>query len=75
MKYPDGKEIRAGDHVKLWEGCRGVVVAVIDRMEYTKGYSHADWGYLKSGVLIASDVAGLIHYLEPEKSFQLIERN
>jgi len=74
MKYPDGKEVRVGDRVKLWEGCHGVVVASIDRGEYAAAYPKAEWEYLKSGVLIDSDRAGLIHYLEPEKTLELIER-
>jgi hypothetical protein len=71
MKYPDGQEIKVGDKVKLWEGCYGIVVASIDTGQYGPGYPEHEWGYLKAGILIDSDVAGLIHYLEPEKSLSL----
>ena len=37
-------------------------------------FPEAEWSYLKSGVLIHSPQAGLIHYLQPEASFQLIAR-
>ena len=74
MKYPDGKEVVIGDKVKLWEGCVGTVVASIDNGEYSNNYPKEEWEYLKAGVLIDSDKAGLIHYLEPEKSLVLIER-
>ncbi len=74
MKYPSGEEVRLGDRVKLWEGCLGVVVASLDQNEYAASYPRAEWEYLKSGVLIESDKAGLIHYLEPEKTLELVER-
>ena len=74
MNYPDGKKVMAGDHVKLWEGCHGVVVASIDDDQYSQEYRKAEWAYLKNGVLIKSDQAGLIHYIEPEKSLRLVER-
>ncbi len=74
MNYRNGEEVRLGDKVKLWEGCFGVVVASIDRGEYDAGHPHEQWGYLKSGVLIESDAAGLIHYLEPEKTLELVKR-
>lgn len=74
MKYPDGQEVRLGDKVKLWNGCFGVVVCSMDTDEYTDAYSKKDWEYLKTGVLIQSDKAGLIHYIQPEESMQLVER-
>ena len=74
MKYPSGEEVHLGDRVKLWEGCLGVVVASLDGNEFTASYPRADWEYLKSGVLIESDKAGLIHYLEPEKTLELVGR-
>ena len=64
MKYPDGKIIKVGDRVKLWKGCHGVVVACIDKDEFSSDYPKVEWEYLKNGVLIDSDQAGLIHYLD-----------
>ncbi len=74
MKYSDGHKIKVGDKVKLWEGCFGEVVASIDEGDYSTGYPKFDWDYLKKGVLINSDEAGLIHYLEPEKTLILLKR-
>jgi hypothetical protein len=75
MNYPDGKKVMVGDQVKLWEGCHGTVVASMDDGEYTPQYLKADWSYLKNGVLISSDKAGLIHYIRPESSFELVQRS
>jgi hypothetical protein len=74
MHYPDGQLAHVGDEVQLWNGATGVVVCSLDTVEYTTGFPEAEWRYLKSGVLIRSPQAGLIHYLEPEASFQLIAR-
>lgn len=74
MRYPDGKITHVGDRVQLWSGAEGVVVCSIDTDEYTPDYPESEWSYLKKGVLILSPQAGLIHYLEPEVSFQLISR-
>jgi hypothetical protein len=74
MNYPDGQLVRLGDKVKLWEGCEGIVVCSIDTNEFSDNYPASQWEYLKVGVLIDSSQAGLIHYLEPESAFQLIER-
>lgn len=75
MKYPDGQEVRLRDKVRLWAGAEGVVVCSLDTHEYSPAYPEAEWGYLKNGVLIRSDAAGLIHYVRPEGSLQLIERD
>ena len=75
MKYSNGEKICVGDRVQLWAGCIGIVVASIESGKYSKDYPEGEWSYLKSGVLIASDAAGLIHYLEPEKAMELLQRN
>jgi len=67
--------VMVGDQVKLWEGCHGTVVCSMDDNEYTPEYPKAEWSYLKNGVLIDSDKAGLIHYIRPENSFQLLRRS
>lgn len=75
MKYSDGSEVLLGDKVKLWEHTEGKVVCSIETNQFTDTYSKNDWGYLKDGVLIASPQVGLIHYLEPDASLELIERD
>jgi hypothetical protein len=74
VNYPDGRKIMVGDRLKLWDGCFGTVVCTIDDDEYTPEYSRDRWAYLKTGVLIDSSQAGLIHYDVPEDSLELIER-
>ena len=75
MKYLDGQEVKVGDKVQLWSGCYGVVVCSMDGDEYTTAYTKEEWGYLKSGVLIKTDKAGLIHYIETDEDLQLLERD
>ncbi len=62
-----------GDRLTLWDGCTGTIVCSIDDNAYTPEYPK-EWAYLKSGILIVSDKAGLIHYIRPEQTFDLIER-
>lgn len=64
MKYLDGQDVRLGDKVQLWAGTQGIVVCSLDTQEYSPVYSEAEGSYLKNGVLILSDTAGLIHYVE-----------
>jgi hypothetical protein len=74
MKYSDSKEVKVGDKVKLWDGCYGIVVCSIDTDEYTADYPNEEWEYLKIGVMIDSDKAGLVHYPKPDEALELIER-
>jgi len=74
MKYLNGQEVRLGDNVKLWSDAEGIVVCSIDTNEYSKEYPESEWGYLKKGVLIKSPQAGLIHYMEPETTMELLRR-
>lgn len=74
MNYPNGEKIAVGDKLKLWEGCIGVVVCSIEDGVYSDEYTQEDWGYLKNGILINTDAAGLIHYTEPESEFELLHR-
>lgn len=74
MNYVDGQKIRVGDKVKLWEGCSGVVVCSMDDDEFAPEYPREEWSYLKTGVMIDSDQAGLIHYPRLADKLQLIAR-
>lgn len=75
MQYPDGQQVRLGDSVQCWAGCTGVVVASMDTDEYPSEHSKAQWRYLKSGVMIQTDKAGLIHYTKPEPDMVLLGRS
>lgn len=74
MNYVDGQRIRIGDKVILWQGCTGLVVCSIDDDEYSPEYPKGEWSYLKTGVLIDSDQAGLIHYPRLTDKLQLVAR-
>jgi hypothetical protein len=74
MQYPDGQVAHCGDKVRLWSGTVGTVVCSLDTDEFSDEYPRHEWDYLRRGVLIHSAKTGLIHYLEPEATFQLIER-
>lgn len=60
MKYADGNEIRAGDVVQIDSRYRGRVIASMDQNEYLPG--HEQWSYLKEGIMVDTDFAGLVHY-------------
>lgn len=74
MKYADGQDVLLGDIVQLWDECNGVVVCSIDTDEYTTVYPKEEWEYLRSGVLILTDKAGLLHYIEADEDLTLLER-
>ena len=74
MKYPNGDIVKLGDIVELWNDCQGEVVCSFDDDTYSKEYTKSDWGYLKRGVLIKSNQAGLIHYIEPETTMRMVTR-
>ena len=69
MKYPSGEDVRLGDRVSLWADADGVVVCSLDTSEYSTDYPEKQWSYLKSGVLVLSPQAGLIHYIEPRSLY------
>jgi hypothetical protein len=74
MKYPDGREIRLGDKVKLGSDAEGRVLCSIDAGEYGAGHE-AQWGYLGRGVMIDfPGKFGLIHFTEPDEDLVLIAR-
>ncbi|KLD71455.1 hypothetical protein [Xanthomonas pisi] len=60
MRYPDGQEAKAGDLVQIDTLYRGMVIACMDTDDYLAGCE--DWSYLRSGVMVDTDFAGLVHY-------------
>ena len=66
--------MKIGDQVQLGGSDSGLVVGVIDSNSFSEGYSLKDWAYLKTGVLILTKGAGLIHYPEPDDEIVLIAR-
>jgi hypothetical protein len=74
MKYSSGEEAMLGDRVAIGRWSTGVVVCSIDRNEYSKNYPREHWSYLKRGVLVLTEAAGLIHYEDAEPDMELIAR-
>lgn len=74
MKYIDGSSVVLGDRVNLGGGMTGVVVAVIDDGAYSSNYPADQWSYLSVGALVESLEGGLVHRLDAEHDFELIER-
>lgn len=60
MKYLDGDLIRVGDEVLIDGQHRGQVVASMDTSTYLPG--EQSWAYLKEGIIVRTDFAGLVHY-------------
>lgn len=67
MEYPHGEVLKIGDFVELLDGVRGTVVCKILDSLYSDIYKREDWEYLKTGILVDSEEAGLIHYIELNK--------
>lgn len=74
MLYADGNEAKLGDIVAIDDKHRGVVVANIDDNEYSDRYREG-WVYLRSGILVDTDLGGLVHYPNNEhEHIVLLER-
>lgn len=74
MKYQDRQLVEAGDVVRLWQGCEGVIVCSLDDDRFADDYPRDEWGYLERGILIASANGELVHYPEPNEDLELIRR-
>ena len=72
MRYSDGNEAMLGDTVAIDDRYRGLVVACIDRSEYTAEHPAEQWSYLEQGAMIETDFAGLVHYTEPLYEFVVL---
>jgi hypothetical protein len=74
MKYADGRDARLGDRVQLWEGGEGRVVCSFDTDEFGDSFPCERWAHLRSGVLVHTEGAGLLHYKYPDESLKLLAR-
>jgi hypothetical protein len=72
MKYPDGRDILPGDLMLIGGKYQGRVIACIDSGRYLPGEDC--WSYLGRGIMVETDLAGLIHYDKPEEHFELLQR-
>jgi hypothetical protein len=72
MKDGNGKDVRLGDRVKLWENHCGIVVCAFDSREFSEKYPESGWGHLKKGVLVELDSGDLFHYEDPDEDFEIV---
>jgi len=54
--------MKVGDKVIVPGSMTGVVLCDIDNGEYSAEYSAAQWAYLKTGILVETEEAGIIRY-------------
>lgn len=75
MKYIDGKTVNIGDTVDIGGGMTGTVVCDFDNDKYIDGYPKNIWGILSNGVLVYSNEAGVIHFVDTSSDIYLISRS
>jgi hypothetical protein len=66
VTYSDSLEVCVGDRVRFSSDGTGVVVACIDRDEFSPGHPREQWARLGGGVLIDTSFGGLVHYPDQE---------
>jgi hypothetical protein len=62
----NGVPIKLGQQLQLLNNDSGIVVCDLDNDDYAPDYIRANWGYLKSGILVFSEKVGLIHYQQKD---------
>ena len=60
MNYADGLVVEPGDLVLVDGTDQGRVVASVDTGRHLPG--HDGWAYLREGIMVDTDYAGLVHY-------------
>jgi hypothetical protein len=74
VDYIDGGEVRLGDEVCLGNGCTGVVIASFERHEFSCELNPDEWCEYKKGVLIKTNLMGLLLIDSPYIDLSLIRR-
>ncbi|ENU24189.1 hypothetical protein F993_01505 [Acinetobacter proteolyticus] len=74
MNYQTGEMIELCDYVELSGDMTGVVVVIVEESQYSKSYPKEEWNYLKSGLLILADQAGLVHVPHLSEDIKLISK-
>ena len=72
MKDANGRDVKLGDRVKLWQGHCGRVVCIFDDGSFGSEYPKSEWGHLKTGVLIELNSGELFHYQESDEDFEIV---
>src|SRR5688500_8393939 len=74
MKYASGEEIRLWDRIEGWPGCAGIVVFSIDNCQFSPRFPETQWSYLRTGVMLDTEAAGLVHIDEADEDLRLRQR-
>ena len=72
MRYRDGQDVLPGDIVSIDTTYRGTVVGCIDTAQYSPPLSHAQCGYLGTGILVDTDFGGMVHYPDGPESDDIV---
>lgn len=54
-------KLQIGDRIRV-QGMVGVVVALIPEGEFAPDLPAEEWAYLETGIMVATEEAGLVHY-------------
>jgi hypothetical protein len=65
--------MKVGDRVKVPGRMFGKIVANIDSGEYSTAYPASNWAYLKTGLLVETVEAGLVHL--PESDMAILQES
>ena len=71
MNDHDRVAVKVGDRVRMPDEFTGIVVGLIDTGKYAPEFDGKAWDYLKEGILVDTEVAGLVHYL-PSQAIGLV---
>jgi hypothetical protein len=74
MNYASGEEIRLWDRIEAWPGCSGIIVFTIDNHQFSPRFPEAQWSYLRTGVMLDIETAGLVHVDEADEDLRLLQR-
>jgi hypothetical protein len=72
MKDFNGKNVRIGDRVRLWDQVLGTVVCDFDEQKYSELFQRESWMHLKVGLLIEIDNGKLIYYPDSDEDFEIV---
>ena len=64
MKDINNVTTKLGDRISLSSYDTGVVVCDLDGSEYSDAYPQSGWSYLKVGIMVETDQAGLMHLIQ-----------
>jgi hypothetical protein len=72
----NGKLIKVGDRLRVGDDWAvGIVVCSMDTGDYSPGYPKEAWEYLEHGIMVDTNKAGLIHYVENDDSVEIVDSN